>query len=302
MFKNLLQLAFIIITVSTLYSEDNLTKDFIKASLKNQENLSYPVLKVKYEVKILKDGKETNVKQVCRYIRTPNYFFLEEKMFSGSEFEYAQITKYDRMSGVEKSLYITKNGYKAGKISQAREIFSAKKMETTYFPVIVRKNPYSTLYESLNEATLTEERKVIDGYICYLLEVSYGKNNLEKIWLGKEIEFCPVLIEKFSNSYLSDKIYFSNYRKFSENFWFPMKIVVEGFPIVEPIPPENRKNIPEKIAGEIFRSKWTNIYKLIEISVGKPVSDEEVKLEFPPGTEVRDELTGKMFKIPEKQS
>jgi hypothetical protein len=141
MFKNLLQLAFIIITVSTLYSEDNLTKDFIKASLKNQENLSYPSLKVKYEVKILKDGKETNVKQVCHYIRTPNYFFLEEKMFSGSEFEYAQITKYDRMSGVEKSLYITKNGYKAGKISQAREIFSAKKMETTYFPVIVRKKP-----------------------------------------------------------------------------------------------------------------------------------------------------------------
>ncbi len=75
MFKKLnilkLVLIFSIICLSAgniLYAEEFPTLDFLKASLKNQEYLTYPALKVKWKLTILTDGKQGTSRTISQYV------------------------------------------------------------------------------------------------------------------------------------------------------------------------------------------------------------------------------------------
>jgi len=186
--------------------------------------------------------------------------------------------KYERNSGVRKELSISKRGTKFGKIEMGLgPILGGRKLETTYFTIFLE-GAAIPLYESLNKAAITKETKIIDEHKCWLVKIGEGKNYYN-VWLGQDIGFCPVLIEKFSDTKLVNKIHLYEYKEVIKDFWFPMKMISEEL-------------TPK---GSI-----TNVYQVTEISAGKPVSEKEAKLEFPPGTEVTDKLTGKLFKIPEK--
>ncbi len=305
MCRNFFKIIFLILILEKiiLFSDEIRNIDFIKESLKNQEKLSYPSLKVKYSVSILIDGKESPHRKNCLYIRTPDYFFIEEQDLIKDEINFIRKLKHERSTKINHSYSITKTGYKAGRISQETEsIFNTIKMETTNFPVLTEKNPFTPLYEALNEAIDTKEEKFIDGYTCYLFKIIDRKSNIcSNIWLGKDIEFCPVLIEVFrKNSILDHKIQFENYKEIVKGFWFPMKVIVEIFPAETTPELENfykSKGFSPDFVKKVLNEKSINIYNVIEISAGKRISEEEIKLEFPPGTEVRDELTGRFFKI-----
>ena len=285
MFKKLnilkLVLIFSIIYLSAgnvLYAKEFPTLDFLKASLKNQEYLTYPALKVKWKVTILTDGKQGTSEIISQYIRTPDYFFLEDRHFKNTELKFIYREKYERNSGVRKELSISKRGTKFGKIAMGLgPILGGRKLETTYFTIFLE-GAAIPLYEALNKAAITRETKVIDGHKCWLIKIGESKNYYN-VWLGQDIGFCPVLIEKFSDTKLVDKIHLYEYKEVINDFWFPMKMISEGL---------------------TSKGSITNVYQVTEISAGKPVSEEEAKLEFQPGTEVTDKLTGKLFKIPEK--
>jgi len=209
-----------------LYAEEFPTLDFLKASLKNQEYLSYPALKVRWETTILTDGKQGTSRIISRYVRTPDCFFLEDQHFKSTELKFIYQGRYERNSGVRKELSISKSGKKFGKIDMGLgPILGGRKLETTCFTIIL--GSALPLYESLDKAATTKETKIIDGHKCWLVKIGESKNYYN-VWLGQDIGFCPVLIEKFSDTNLIDKIHLYEYKEIIKDFWFPMKMVAEG--------------------------------------------------------------------------
>ena len=265
------------LTGSILQAEEIPTIEFIKASLKNQENLSYPALRVKCQITILTDGEKENSEIISQYVRTPNCFFMETKHFKGEELKFTYKGKYERNSGTRKEISISQSDKKFGEIDMGLgPILSGIKLETTYFPILL-KNSYF-LYDALEKGKVTGEQKVIDGHKCWLVKISEG-DICYNIWLGQDIGFCPVLIERTTNNKIEDTVEFFNYKEVCKDFWFPMKMTTEG-------------NAP--------RGLIKNIWKVEEISVGKAISEEETKIEFLPGTVVSDLTTGTTFEITKK--
>ena len=162
-----LVLMFLIIcglTGSILQAEEIPTIDFIRASLKNQENLSFPALKSNWEITILTDGKKGISRITSQYVRTPDYFFLENKDFKGTELQFIHRGRYEKKTGYRKELSISKKGSKFGEIDVGLgPILGGRKLETTYFPILL-KNFYF-LYDALEKLSLT--------HIFYSLLISY---------------------------------------------------------------------------------------------------------------------------------
>ena len=94
---------------NVLFAEEFPTLDFLKAPLKNQEYLTYPALKVKWKLTILRDGKQGTSKIISQYIRTPEYFFLEDQHFKNTELKFIYRVYIEKRIGgkVKKKYEIT---------------------------------------------------------------------------------------------------------------------------------------------------------------------------------------------------
>jgi hypothetical protein len=191
-------------------------------------------------------------------------------------------TRHERSFGILKEFSITlKSGSKFGSVESSYD-----------FPIL----PRSLILETVNIGIGIDGRTIplldvlkkrkadspgitknIDGYKCWLIKTGNARTYTE-IWLGEEIGFNPVLIRRFVNSELRSERHFWEYKEIIKGFWFPMRCL--------------SKSSQKESSG--------NLLQVTDISVGKPISEEETKVEFPPGTVVTDFLIGTTFTVPEK--
>lgn len=263
-------------STKTSFSEEIPTVEFIHAALVVQDNLSSP-LRVKYKIDLMKKGKEVTGNNFEKlYVRTPEYIFMELKSFRQGELLQTIRERYDNKSAIYRGITVPRNGNKEGQINNEMGPFLAgMKMETAQFAI--NSGNTTTLCEALIKAnaSLTGDSKIMDGYKCWLVKISNDDKHYYNVWLGQEIGFCPVIVEYVINSAVTYKTHLYDYKEVIGGFWFPMSMMVE-----------NSSDGP------------SNRYRVNDISAGKPVNEEEAKVDFPSGTFVSDLVMDIHYVIP----
>ncbi len=240
---------------------------FSKA-LKNQERLCGKSLDIAYTLDVIypSDPSSPNKSQECRYIRTPKKLFLEIK-----DKQKVIRCSLDRKTNELRELVTRDNFAIAGFIDKY-----LGDLANRVFPDVVRfPLDATTLAELLDRGRVADKKQDIDGKPCWLVEVSslYDKETCYLIYLDDSIGSCPRRIEIRRKYYKPQVIDFLKYKDLGNGVWQPMEIRNRYWDAPEP---------KGKIVEVVMRVK--------QVRINQPISDEELNLEFPLGTQVSDRI------------
>lgn len=143
------------------------------------------------------------------------------------------------------------------------------------------------LLDKIRGGILADSKEDIDGHACYRIDITPVDKTYEPytVWVDPEIGYCPRQIiqhtEKPSVAKLSD------YVDLGGGIWFPKKIVrAEDMPIM-------RKKYPKRFPSDTVEL----VSNVIDVRLVKTDSAHPPIVEFPSGTKVTDEITGKTFTV-----
>ncbi|MFH2069284.1 MAG: hypothetical protein ABII89_07495 [Candidatus Omnitrophota bacterium] len=260
------------------YADEIPTTDFIKASLQMQEERSSPGLSAAWEVRVLRDGKEIPSFLVKKqYIRTPSVFYLKTRIFKNNEELFVREFRYERNTDTFKILETqVSTGNKTGVIGSGipSEFLHRSFVDPLYIATIWD-NQLISLFKTSGKIKVLGDTKSIDGYICLAVQ-QIGEPC--KIWLDSNISFCPRLIEINQGNEREESISIKEYKEIIRDVWFPMFVKTEA---------------KEK------DSTLTNLITVTSVSAGKVIPEENLAINFPPGTTIRDKDTDLIFEFPQ---
>lgn len=250
--------------------------DFIVAALQNQMESRGEGLEVSYTwAKSGQPGTQLNI----RYVWTPTLKFLS---LNEEAPERCFASVYDSRKSEYRSFRRTSTSMVGVISSVPEEVLSN---QFTIDP-IVRPLDDATLAEVVARGTVSPTPDSVEGHACWRVESSartHGTNRYV-IWVDPAIGFAPRKIETHGSFDPVPKTrIFSSYRELSTGTWFPMKVTAT-------------LEIPKTATEPAYMA--TFVCEVSEAIANVAVASDRVKVTFPSGTEVRDDVLGAQYTVP----
>lgn len=267
----------IITFVGVAGSSDVPSPEFIAAALKAQEDNTGRSLDVTYTYSRSDGSSSTNI----RYVKTPAVGFMELTRANGT----VEKCRYDKVSREYKHLITNPGGEKLGQI--AARIMGPLGNNLPMDPIRFNFTGIP-LVECIGNGTVAPAMEDVDGHSCWRINIPSGRDDVQgySVWLDPEIGFCPRRVEM---SYKSRQPWFVNlkdYHNLGNDVWFPMRIEYRFY-----------VNSPA-VTGQVGDVQQDMIYAAEHIYIDRPITDEDVAVDFPPGTRVSDDVHGETYVVP----
>ena len=270
------------------FAAEKPSADSVAAALLSQEQACGCSLQADYTV----TGRSTDGEPVpiwaIRYIRTPEFIYMEDKELNNpdeasattNKFSYNRNTKDMKIVAVRSrdgtEVEVGWNLWRGEMGGTATRVTAWNSLDPLYMLSV-------PIYQAVRSGSIADETEVIDGSACWRVDVpgakiGHGQNIAFVIWVDPAIGFCPRRITRMSQGVLQVGVSFSGYRVLGDGIWFPSKVVIEPADIDD---------------GTVECDLLDD-----SVRVGVPVPPADIEITFKPGTKVRDIRLGAYFVVP----
>lgn len=256
--------------------------DVIAAALTAQEQAAGRSVQTEYTLENLASPNDSLYRMAVRYIRTPEILFVEEQVerrtSSADPWTLVATSRYRYQKTVNETRSVTtpQPGGTAGNKTtgvifpgRGSRFGMSEIVETSGYPLVT-----APLCEAVKYGTVYEQQEDVDGHPCWKVTVLGSKlptpiSDVDfTLWLDPSISFCPRRVEfiqkQEDGSEKTMTTAFKDYANIGNGVWWPKTVV--------------RSTAPDASASVILKVK--------AVALDKPVSQEELSVDFPSGTEV----------------
>ncbi|MCX6344100.1 MAG: DUF881 domain-containing protein [Armatimonadetes bacterium] len=239
----------------------------IAEALKAQEVACGKSLVVNYNITF--GPADHRFTETNKYIRTADVLVHEDNGIWSSKETYNKTTKES------KCLFWFKGKIENGTIKNGIEgtIFSTQSfIETSRFALYE-----GALCDIIRSGKISATKEDVDGFQCWRVDIAPKVKAFEKyaVWVDPNIGFCPRLIKIIGKTSPPIVIAFKDYKQVGAGVWFPKKLNVDAMS-------------PDNVAVN-------SECNVTDIQIDQSVSKDDMRLDFPLGTEVQPGYTNAAY-------